>query len=403
MLNKLKKFYQENEKDGKVNGMLLKSWLKKNQDVNEYLENLLKQYPNFNFIANIIYCLIRDIDFNSIVCKNCGKPLNVRTMTQLSNYCSTKCAMSDPELQKRKAETIASDPDYYKKRQEKIIKTNIERYGTKTPAQNKDVAQKMKDTWAKDPDHWKKRNEKSEKTCMERYGVKNPYNIKEVQDKSIATKLAKQYDDFKYFDNFTIPLFTKEEWMKNEYKDYLWKCVKCGNEFYVKREHGFVVTINVPKCKKCIPNRISNFQIEIMDFCKKYFSNILFNTRSIINPQEVDIAIPDIKLAIECNGIYWHTFYEDMYHLNKTIECNKNGYRLVHIWEDEWNSNKDLIKQKLIDIFENKEIIDFSKPLDRSWYNNLNTKNILKEVVEPNEINRNGHKLFNCGYLIYEN
>ena len=198
--------------------MLLKSWLKKNQDVNEYLENLLKQYPNFNFIANIIYCLIRDIDFNSIVCKNCGKPLNVRTMTQLSNYCSTKCAMSDPELQKRKAETIASDPDYYKRRQEKIIKTNIERYGTKTPAQNKDVAQKMKDTWAKDPDHWKKRNEKSEKTCMERYGVKNPYNIKEVQDKSIATKLAKQYDDFKYFDNFTIPLFTKEEWMKNEYK-----------------------------------------------------------------------------------------------------------------------------------------------------------------------------------------
>ena len=261
----------------------------------------------------------------------------------------------------------------------------------------------MKDTWAKDPDHWKKRNEKSEKTCMERYGVKNPYNIKEVQDKSIATKLAKQYDDFKYFDNFTIPLFTKEEWMKNEYKDYLWKCVKCGNEFYVKREHGFVVTINFPKCKKCIPNRISNFQIEIMDFCKKYFSNILFNTRSIINPQEVDIAIPDIKLAIECNGIYWHTFYEDMYHLNKTIECNKNGYRLVHIWEDEWNSNKDLIKQKLIDIFENKEIIDFSKPLDRSWYNNLNTKNILKEVIEPNEINRNGHKLFNCGYLIYEN
>ena len=55
MLNKLKKFYQENEKDGKVNGMLLKSWLKKNQDVNEYLENLLKQYPNFNFIANIKY------------------------------------------------------------------------------------------------------------------------------------------------------------------------------------------------------------------------------------------------------------------------------------------------------------------------------------------------------------
>jgi hypothetical protein len=181
MVNKLKEFYKANEKDGKVNGMLLKSWLKKNQDVNDYLNDLLIKHPNFNIIANIIYCVIRDIDLESIVCKKCKKPLNVRSMTQLSNYCSSKCAMSDPELQKRKSETIASDPDYWKKRQEKIIKTNLERYGTKTPAQNKDIAQKMKDTCAKDIDHWKKRNEKSEKTCMERYGVKNASSTKEVR------------------------------------------------------------------------------------------------------------------------------------------------------------------------------------------------------------------------------
>ena len=97
--------------------------------------------------------------------------------------------MSDPELQKRKAETIASDPDYYKRRQEKIIKTNIERYGTKTPAQNKDVAQKMKDTWAKDPDHWKKRNEKSEKTCMERYGVKILITLKKFKINQLPQNL----------------------------------------------------------------------------------------------------------------------------------------------------------------------------------------------------------------------
>ena len=62
MINKLKEFYKENEKNGKVNGMLLKSWLKKNQDVNDYLNDLLIQHPNFNIIANIIYCSMTKVN-----------------------------------------------------------------------------------------------------------------------------------------------------------------------------------------------------------------------------------------------------------------------------------------------------------------------------------------------------
>ena len=82
----------------------------------------------------------------------------------------------------------------------------------------------------------------------------------------------------------------------------------------------------------------------------------------------------------------------------KSMMCEAKGYRLIHIWEDEWNSNKDLIKQKLIDIFECKEIIDYSKPLDRSWYNNLSGE--FKELP-PEIIIRNGFEVENCGYLVY--
>jgi len=35
------------------------------------------------------------------------------------------------------------------------------------------------------------------------------------------------------------------------------------------------------------------------------------------------------------------------YHLNKTLECNKQGYKLIQIFEDEWELNKDLVKVKL--------------------------------------------------------
>ena len=35
------------------------------------------------------------------------------------------------------------------------------------------------------------------------------------------------------------------------------------------------------------------------------------------------------------------------YHLNKTIACNEVGYNLIHIFEDEWVKNNELIKNKL--------------------------------------------------------
>ena len=98
-------------------------------------------------------------------------------------------------------------------------------------------------------------------------------------------------------------------------------------------------------------------------------------------------------------GVYYHSIETGTqlgYHLMKTRLCETQNYRLIHIWEDEWNSNNDLIKQKLIDVFTNKEIIDYSKPLDRSWYNNLSGN---FEELAPEIITKENIKIENCGYL----
>jgi hypothetical protein len=185
----LKEYYEEH--NNKVNGMKLKKWFEQHNDVKQYLEEELKSHPNLTNISNIIGCLVNDIDLNSFNCKVCGKQLKIKNWTIERKYCSTKCAMNDPELQKRKTETIASDPDYWKRRQEKIIKTNLERYGAKTPAQNKEIAKKMSETCAKDPDHWKNRNEKSKQTCLKRYGVENASSTNEVREKVKQANLKK--------------------------------------------------------------------------------------------------------------------------------------------------------------------------------------------------------------------
>jgi hypothetical protein len=85
---------------------------------------------------------------------------------------------------------------------------------------------------------------------------------------------------------------------------------------------------------------------EIVSFIRSIYSGeILQNTRSIISPLELDIVIPEFKLAIEFNGIYWHSNLNDnKYHLNKTEMCEDVGYHLFHIFENEWN---DLTKQEI--------------------------------------------------------
>lgn len=82
---------------------------------------------------------------------------------------------------------------------------------------------------------------------------------------------------------------------------------------------------------------------EVYDYlCSIYNKNILHNQRNVIGAQELDIYIPDKKLAIEFNGDYWHSnIYKDsIYHQAKTIDCVKQGIRLIHIFEYEWK-NKD--------------------------------------------------------------
>ena len=39
------------------------------------------------------------------------------------------------------------------------------------------------------------------------------------------------------------------------------------------------------------------------------------------------------------------------YHLNKTLECEKQGYKLIHIFEYEWINKQEIIKAKLKALF----------------------------------------------------
>jgi hypothetical protein len=104
----------------------------------------------------------------------------------------------------------------------------------------------------------------------------------------------------------------------------------------------------------------SEGQLELETFLKSIgITNIVRNTKQIIHPFELDIYVPDKNIAIEYNGLYWHndSVVDKNYHLRKTELCEQKNIQLIHIFEDEWNSKKDIIKSILkskFHIFDNR-------------------------------------------------
>lgn len=82
---------------------------------------------------------------------------------------------------------------------------------------------------------------------------------------------------------------------------------------------------------------------------------VVRHDRKLLKNRELDIYIPDIKLAFEFNGNYWHSsIYRDTYyHQNKTLECAKQGIRLVHIFQYEYANNQDKILMYIKNILSN--------------------------------------------------
>ena len=107
-------------------------------------------------------------------------------------------------------------------------------------------------------------------------------------------------------------------------------------------------------CPKCV-GVISKVEEEIKQFIIENFNiEILSNNRDILSDgKELDIYIPSLKVAFEYNGMIWHSerFGKDKnYHLNKTIDCLKQGIKLYHIYEYEWINKKTAVKNNILQI-----------------------------------------------------
>lgn len=102
-------------------------------------------------------------------------------------------------------------------------------------------------------------------------------------------------------------------------------------------------------CPAC--NKITSTpEREIKAFLKQFNFEVKHNDRKLLKGLEVDFYIPEKNLAIEFNGLYWHSEARGKgqnYHYNKWLKCKEQGVQLIQVWGDDWNRNPELVKEML--------------------------------------------------------
>lgn len=193
--------------------------------------------------------------------------------------------------------------------------------------------EKRKQYFKDHPDEAKERTKKAQSTKLIKYGDKNYCNL----EKRIETNLSYLNPEFAsvYYDRDKSIEFLKNHSFKSrdQIKDYF-KVSFPSIENWIYRN----------KLEDIAPHLSSNSNVELQ--LRSQLENLGFtihNSRSLIKPWEIDMYNPGKKIAVEFNGMYWHSnlvLKDKKYHFNKSKLCEEKGIRLIHIYEWEWNDER---------------------------------------------------------------
>jgi hypothetical protein len=138
-------------------------------------------------------------------------------------------------------------------------------------------------------------------------------------------------------------------------------CKKCQGEHFsgLYSSDAFQKKLKETPQKERIKYRRSKDEKDLFSFVESLAkdTNYTVNHSVIINHRSVDIFIPEINLAIEYNGLSFHS--EMLFYVwnNRSLEFVKNMHkekqenvypvRLFYVWEDDWKKKQDVVKNQL--------------------------------------------------------
>lgn len=317
-----------NEKTGKfIQQRTMPKYLK----AHGWYDLIVGYYQDSESIVETLWRIMNNIDVRP-TCKICGGHVkfgSVRlngTTTWWNTYCSRACANKDPEVIAKNAASVSKSlREAYKDRGDSIKekrKTTLEKkYGVKletaTPFRVKAVQDKIKST------------------ILDKYGVDNVFKlesskknmVKAIRKKSV--ELQKKYGyDIEYLDNGNILV-------KNGCKVHGDIEVTTGmfNNRTAPDRRSYMTL-----CPICYPMHSYETSIEkvVREILERNGIEYKEHDRTQIKPYELDFWIESYSLAIECNGLWWHSGESNKHAQRLKHElCKKEGITLLQFWEDD--------------------------------------------------------------------
>lgn len=248
------------------------------------------------------------------------------------------------------------------------IETLEERYGSKI---HPNTLKKFKERLEKDEIGV---NSTKFKQWLDSNDITNASQLESVKAKKQLSRRKADLDRiFERVKTVATPLFTRDDWISSHYENkYPFECTTCSTEF---RDHLF--SGSLPRCPKCFPKHVHSSieQQQLSQWLKSLNIQVIENDKTILNSKELDIVLPDHKIAIEYNGVYYHSEVSggkgSDYHISKTLECKEKGYKLIHINSIMWNRDEEKVKRRL------KSILNINS--ERIYGRKCQVKRLTKE------------------------
>lgn len=212
---------------------------------------------------------------------------------------------------------------------EKTQDTCVLKYGANSPLESSEIRQKI------------------HQTMLDRHGVKSPLQNPDILRKQQDTMLAKfgrvsfqqQHLSPEFITNLADPAWLAEQLQSQSLREIAdHNNFSYSNICKVAKNHGLTVP-QESDWERSVVNWLRSLGIEVETHKK------------ISGKKEVDIYLPQHQIAIECDGIYWHSEHRgrknSAYHLNKTVACADQDIKLIHLFDSEWYSKNHIVKSRI--------------------------------------------------------
>jgi hypothetical protein len=184
-----------------------------------------------------------------------------------------------------------------------------------------------------------------------KYGCSVPTILKRIREYGGTTKTMsdtqKSYKHKKYFD-------IEEEKLRYYYEvekltaNAISNIYSCSESLILHKMAEFGINARLLDFTSYGEREVFSFISSICDGWEQ--------KKKVIYPHEVDVFNKELNIAIEYNGLYWHSENNELspkdkkYHQNKFIKCYEKNIKLITIFENEWQHKQEIVKSILKNI-----------------------------------------------------